>query len=73
MQNLIKEMPNAFELMSNAHHHDINQTKISELSKQNMNLEKQTSNWKMIALIAIIGIGLSIIYIQASNNPDKDK
>ncbi len=73
MQNLIKEMPNAFELMSNAHHYDFNQTKISELSSQNVKIQNQVSNWKMIALIAIIGIGLSIIYIQASNNPDKDK
>ena len=72
MQNLIKEMPNAFELMSNAHHHDFNQTKISELSSQNVKIQNQVSNWKMIALIAIIGIGLSIIYIQSSNNPDKD-
>ena len=73
MHHIIKSVPNSFMLMGNAHHHDINQTKINELSKQNMNLEKQTSNWKMIALIAIIGIGLSIIYIQSSINPDKDK
>jgi len=73
MQNSIKEIDNAFELLSNAHHHDINQTKINELSSQNVKIQNQVSNWKMIALIAIIGIGLSIIYFQASNNPDKDK
>ena len=71
MQNLIQEIPNAFELLSNAHHHDINQTKINELNSQNVKIQNQVSNWKMIALIAIIGI--SIIYIQSSNNPDKDK
>ena len=73
MQNLIKEIPNVFELMSNAHHHDIHQNKINELSNQNMNLEKQTSNWKMIALITFIGIGITIIYINSSKNLEKDK
>jgi len=59
--------------MGNAHHHDIHQNKINELSTQNMSLEKQTSSWKMIALIAIIGIGITIIYINSSKNLEKDK
>ena len=73
MQNLIKEMPNAFELMSNAHHYDFNQTKINELSSQNVKIQNQVSNWKMIALIAIIGIGITIIYLNSSKNLEKDK
>lgn len=73
MHHIIKSVPNSFMLMGNAHHHDINQTKINELNSQNVKIQNQVSNWKMIALIAIIGIGISIIYIQSSNNPDKDK
>jgi hypothetical protein len=59
--------------MGNAHHHDIHQNKINALSKQNMSLEKQTSNWKMIAIIAIIGIGITIIYLDSTRNLEKDK
>ena len=59
--------------MSNAHHYDFNQTKISELSSQNVKIQNQVSNWKMIALIAIIGIGITIIYLNSSKNLEKDK
>jgi len=73
MHHIIKSVPNSFMLMGNAHHHDIHQNKINKLSNQNMNLEKQTSNWKMIALITFIGIGITIIYINSSKNLEKDK
>ena len=73
MHHIIKSVPNSFMLMGNAHHHDIHQNKINELSKQNMSLEKQTSNWKMIAIIAFIGIGITIIYLNSTRNLEKDK
>ncbi len=73
MHHIIKSVPNSFMLMGNAHHQDIHQNKINELSKQNISLEKQTSNWKMIAIIAIIGIGITIIYLNSARNLEKDK
>ncbi len=73
MQNSIKEIPNAFELMSNAHHYDINQTKINELNSQNVKIQNQVSNWKMIALTAVLGIVIGIILFNSAKKKDKEE
>ena len=73
MQNSIKEIENAFELLSNAHHHDINQTKINELSSQNVKIQNQVSNWKMIALIAVVAMGIAIILFYSSKKNVKEE
>jgi hypothetical protein len=73
MHHIIKSVPNSFMLMGNAHHHDIHQNKINELNSQNVKIQNQVSNWKMIALIAVVGMGIAIILFYSSKKNVKEE